>query len=113
MYDEYKQIQKKIRRERKNCRGLSYFCPKNLFRLGSNEASSTSTIQVLIEQQMVRTFLLNEKPPRQKLFWGVASLKLGPDKTFPTNIAVYAYKSSTTLEKKEKNGKADKNQKQY
>ena len=96
MYDLYKLVYENLKQKEKFIEDYITSVHQKLSSLGSNEASSSSTTQVSMEEQMVGTFTIIKTPLRQKiLFLGSSSIrKLETDKTTPTDITVHAYRGS-------------------
>ena len=100
MYDLYKQVYEKLERKEMFIDDYITSVHQKLSRPGSNEASSSSTTQISMEEQTVRTFPIIENPRRKKiLFLGVAVSKIGNRQTIPTDITVHAYRGWTKIEK--------------
>ena len=72
MYDLYKQVYEKLEHKEKFIEDYIDSVHQKLSCLGSNETSSSTTTQVSIEEQMVRTFPIIETPGGKKLFRGEA-----------------------------------------
>ena len=72
MFDLYKPIYEKLEQKEKFIEDYITSVNQKLSSLGSNGASSSSTTQLSIEKQMVRSFPIIEIPGGKKQFWGVA-----------------------------------------
>ena len=70
MYDLYKQVYEKLEQKEKFIEDYITSLHQKLSSLGNNEASSGSTTQVSIEEQMARRFPIIEAPRRQKYCFG-------------------------------------------
>ena len=64
MHDLYKQVYEKFEQKQKFIEDYITSIHQKLSSFGSNDASSSSTTQVSIEDQMVRTFPIIETPGR-------------------------------------------------
>ena len=103
MYDLYKQVYEKLEQTEKFIEDYITSVHQKLSSLGSNKASSSSTTQVSIEEQILRTFPIIENPSGGKNINLGSSIigNLETDKTIPTDITFHAYRGSTTIEKLE------------
>ena len=79
MQDLYKQVYEKIEQKETFIEDYITSVHQKLSSLGSNETSSSSTTQLSIEDQMLRTFSIKETPGGVT-FWGVALSKKKPTK---------------------------------